>query len=174
MLTKERINKFYADLQALGLKHPVASITRATGFPKSNVSEYLSRKKEPSENFIDKFYKEFYDDSTDGHSGNGQGGRNNKKSQKVILDLDVLLDLLKTSQQEKKRLLDVIDFNLTSLVSTQQVILGHVKAGHKWEAKKHGKGSAQKEDAILAQLNKFADEYIPGGEVVDKNAQRGK
>lgn len=60
MLTEERIEKFYADLQALGLKRPIAEVSKATGYSKGNVSEWISRKKEPSLNFIEKFYKEFY------------------------------------------------------------------------------------------------------------------
>lgn len=59
MLTEETVSKFYEDLKSLGLKQPVAAISKATGYSKGNVSMYLSRKDEPSENFIKAFYKEF-------------------------------------------------------------------------------------------------------------------
>lgn len=59
MLTEERISRFYEDVKKLGLKRPVAAITKATGFSKGNVSTYLSKKAPPSENFIDKFYEVF-------------------------------------------------------------------------------------------------------------------
>lgn len=95
-------------------------------------------------------------------------------SQKVLLDLSIILDLLKSAQGEKSRLMDVIDANLTSLQTTQQIILAHVKAGHKWEAKKYGEGSEEKENSILAQLGKFADEYLPGDEEVYRNVKNDK
>lgn len=59
MLTNEQIELFFNDLQSLGLRFPVAELSRRTGMSKGNISMYLSRKLEPSENFIDKFYKEF-------------------------------------------------------------------------------------------------------------------
>lgn len=59
MVTKEKIERFYKDVDSLGLKFPVAAITKATGYVKGNVSDYLSKKKEPSENFIHAFYKAF-------------------------------------------------------------------------------------------------------------------
>jgi hypothetical protein len=46
LLQKSEIEKFYADVEALRLKFPVAAIAKATGYTKSNVSEYLSKKKE--------------------------------------------------------------------------------------------------------------------------------
>ena len=59
MVTKDMIIKFYSDVEALGLKFPVAALSKATGFSKGNVSDYLNRKKEPSRNFIDSFYSVF-------------------------------------------------------------------------------------------------------------------
>lgn len=63
MLTEERISKFYEDVAGLGLKHPVAAISDATGYSKGNVSQYLSRKQLPSENFITAFYQAFPESS---------------------------------------------------------------------------------------------------------------
>jgi transcriptional regulator with XRE-family HTH domain len=59
MNTTDRIEKFYKDVEALGLKFPVAEIARKTGQGKGNVSRYLSRKLEPSETFLDAFYNAF-------------------------------------------------------------------------------------------------------------------
>lgn len=59
MLTIERISKFYEDVQKLGLKRPVAVIAKTTEFSKGQVSDYLNRKKEPSENFLRVFYEKF-------------------------------------------------------------------------------------------------------------------
>lgn len=59
MNNKAEIQQFYTDVEALGLKFPVAAIAAKTGFSKSNVSVYLKRKKEPSVNFIKSFYRAF-------------------------------------------------------------------------------------------------------------------
>jgi hypothetical protein len=59
MLTQETIDKFYKDVESLKIKKKGAVITKATGFPKSNVSEYLRKIKTPSENFIIAFYENF-------------------------------------------------------------------------------------------------------------------
>jgi len=58
MLTKELINRFYVDVNSLGLKFPVAEIAKETGYSKGNVSVYLNGRS-PSENFINTFYKKF-------------------------------------------------------------------------------------------------------------------
>lgn len=57
-VTKQTVEQFYKDVESLGLKFPVAAISKATGFSKGNVSEYLSGK-EPSKNFLIKFYNAF-------------------------------------------------------------------------------------------------------------------
>jgi transcriptional regulator with XRE-family HTH domain len=59
MLTQTQIDKFYKDVESLGLKRPIAAIAEKTGVNKGNVSLYLSKKKMPSENFIKKFYESF-------------------------------------------------------------------------------------------------------------------
>jgi hypothetical protein len=65
MLTRKKIEKFYEDLDRLGLEHPVADIANETGFGKPQVSAYLKygtdpgKGKKPSENFIDTFYEKF-------------------------------------------------------------------------------------------------------------------
>lgn len=59
LITKEHIEKFYDDLERLALKFPVARISEKTEYSKGNVSEILSKKKEPSEEFLNRFYKEF-------------------------------------------------------------------------------------------------------------------
>lgn len=59
MLTKTDIEKFYQYLARLRLKKANATIAKATGYSPGNVSEYLNKKKEPSEAFIKKFYEAF-------------------------------------------------------------------------------------------------------------------
>lgn len=59
MVTKDQIDRFYKDVELLGLKFPVAELERATGESKGNISKYLKKKAEPSEGFLKKFYKSF-------------------------------------------------------------------------------------------------------------------
>jgi transcriptional regulator with XRE-family HTH domain len=61
MLTKLQIEAFYKNFESLNLRFPVASISKATGESKGNVSRYLSKQAEPSEAFIKKFYDSFYE-----------------------------------------------------------------------------------------------------------------
>ena len=48
MLQNVEIERFYKDVEALGLRFPNKTLAEATGFSKGNVSEYLGRKKVPS------------------------------------------------------------------------------------------------------------------------------
>lgn len=59
MLTIQEIDKFYNDVTLLNLRFPVAVISKATGFGKGQVSDYLNKVKSPSENFLKSFYKSF-------------------------------------------------------------------------------------------------------------------
>jgi phage repressor protein C with HTH and peptisase S24 domain len=59
VLITDKIQRFYIDVVSLDLRFPIAEISAATGFNKSNVSEYLSKKKIPSEKFLNEFYKKF-------------------------------------------------------------------------------------------------------------------
>lgn len=58
-MTTDRIERFYKDVGTLRLKFPVAEISRATGQSKGNVSKYLSQTLEPSNAFLDRFYKAY-------------------------------------------------------------------------------------------------------------------
>lgn len=64
MLTNADIDGFYTRVNELGLKFPVAAIAKATGFSKGNISDYLKKRKQPSENFLRKFYQVFPNSST--------------------------------------------------------------------------------------------------------------
>jgi predicted transcriptional regulator len=54
-----KVNKFYEDLDLLELRFPVSDIAKETGFAASNISDYINKKKTPSQKFIDKFYEVF-------------------------------------------------------------------------------------------------------------------
>lgn len=60
MLQKAQIEQFYRDVQSVrDIKKLNAVIARATKYSSGNVSEYLNRKKEPSEAFLNSFYEWF-------------------------------------------------------------------------------------------------------------------
>jgi hypothetical protein len=128
MLTRERIDNFYIDLEALGLKRPVAAISKATGYSKGNVSEWINKVKEPSENFINKFYAVFYENSI-GNSGAAQSNGTltgsitvddyKSEIEKRIAEIEARRRdaeaMYQDAKEEKKRLLNIIDANLTQL-----------------------------------------------------------
>jgi hypothetical protein len=57
MLTKEKIEQFYKDVEALNLRFPVAELQRMTGFSKGQISQVLGKSLSPSEDLINEFYK---------------------------------------------------------------------------------------------------------------------
>lgn len=57
ILTDTETDLLLADINRLGLKQ--ATIVRATGFHKGNVSGYVNKKSRPSRNFFNKFYEVF-------------------------------------------------------------------------------------------------------------------
>ncbi len=59
MISEDDIELFYKDLASLRLKHPLASLVKATGYSRGTVSVYINKVKPPSENFLIAFYKEF-------------------------------------------------------------------------------------------------------------------
>lgn len=65
MQTKTLIDRFYEDVAALDLRFPVAEICRRTGYSKTVASDYLSKKKTPSQEFIEKFYEGFSGELTE-------------------------------------------------------------------------------------------------------------
>lgn len=73
-LTKEKIDKFYKDVDSLGLEHPVAALQKATGISKSQISKVLSKKLKPSQALINKFYDSFKKVSGGGSNSDGEPG----------------------------------------------------------------------------------------------------
>lgn len=59
MLTKEKIDQFYKDVEALNLRFPVAELHRMTKFSKGQISQVLNKTLSPSEDLINEFNKSF-------------------------------------------------------------------------------------------------------------------
>lgn len=57
MMTQEKIDQFYKDVDALKLRFPVAELHRMTGFSKGQISQVLGKTLSPSEDLIKEFYK---------------------------------------------------------------------------------------------------------------------
>jgi hypothetical protein len=59
---QERLKKLRADVDSLGLRFPLSTISERTGFPKGTVSLRLNGKIPLSQSFIDSFYTVFKED----------------------------------------------------------------------------------------------------------------
>lgn len=77
MITKAEIEAFLKHVDSLGLKFPVAALSKATGYSKGNVSEYL-KSADPSENFIKAVYKAFPKGSENVPPGTVSSGNESK------------------------------------------------------------------------------------------------
>lgn len=130
-LTEKEIEKFYEDFEALELKFPVAAIVEHTGFSKGTVSEYLSRKKPPSKNFLKRFYDKFYKGST----GNDP-------------------EYIKLLQDNDKFFKNLIQANLKSAELIQESILAHLKAIVQEDAERKAGGDRKKYEKQMAAWGK--------------------
>lgn len=80
MLTDKDIEKFYLDFESMGLTKPNATMRNATGLSSGNVSDYLNRKKKPSESFINAFYSKVFKSSINAPHGTYTEQRRNLKN----------------------------------------------------------------------------------------------
>lgn len=120
MLTKDDIIKFYEDVRLLDLKFPVSSISKKTGFGKSQVSVYLSKSDEPSENFVKKFY-EVFDESLKkvSRGKNGQSYTDQRRDRKLesnqLVDGITYIPISALAGYSRRRLDPVFDSSLERL-----------------------------------------------------------
>jgi ribosomal protein L16 Arg81 hydroxylase len=119
MLTQDTIDKFYADVECMEMKFPVAVISKALRVNKGNVSRILSKKLQPSESFIKEFYEKVH------KSSKNVAIASNKKSNhdEVIEAKNETLELLK---KEVARLQFQIDINLAAVLETLREIYAKV------------------------------------------------
>jgi hypothetical protein len=183
MLTERKIEQFYKDVNALGLKRKVAEITKATKFPKSNVSEWLSKKKEPSENFIDKFYSEFrellhksstnvYEANTDQSNVNEDPGVYNSVLPMGDLKMTVK-DYVDELRMDKKKLQNTIDANLTAMMQMLTVLQRHDQVFHETILRSLGRIEGGNIDLVLEARRTEAELQIQDS-LQGSNAQVGK
>ncbi|MHA4844470.1 hypothetical protein ACX0G7_09910 [Flavitalea antarctica] len=155
MLQKSDIDNFYADVERLKLKSPVASIAKQTGSSRGMVSEYLSGKKDPSANFIRKFYESF------AHLLNPQDAPADKTVDRTERLLKVLEDDREKLMTQMTTVNQLILTNLnkildlqTDLSSTSRNTLGLLKTTANHIAEIQGKVQGRKPETIKAEINK--------------------
>jgi hypothetical protein len=144
MLTKEIIEKFYKDVEALGLEHPVAAIEAKTGVSKGQISKVLTRKLKPSQGLIDKFYQSFKIVS----SGNKNGDDNSRS----------LAEALEIIKQQNVFLQRLIETNLAELSTDVNNNAAAIRA--------EIRGYAQRQ--ILKEVNYDDGEFLKAKAEADK------
>lgn len=142
MLTKEIIDRFYKDVEALGLEHPVAALEDKTGISKGQISKVLSRKLKPSKTMIDKFYESF----------NLVSFEKSKEGSKILIEA---LEIIK---QQNAFLQDLVKTNLAELSTDVNNNAAAIRA--------EIRGYAQRQ--ILKEVNYDDDEFLKAKAEADK------
>lgn len=167
MLKAVDIENFYKHVNSLGIKFPVAAIAKATGFSKGNVSDYLKRVKDPSENFIKKVYQAFPESSKkvpSEHSGGniekGEGGQN--------MTMQMLADVIKGNLEliENNKVLTRINEKHTNMLDDKLPtvnfdLIGLVETVKQLDAKVNlllKPHIAQAEEELRQEAGRFVDD----------------
>lgn len=156
MLTQEKINKFYDDVKTLGLKRPIAVIAEKTGYSKGNVSSYLSRKLQPSENFINAFYESFkiIPRST---ASNIEPNQSEKQP-------NTLAEALEIIKQQNAFLQDLVRSNLTSLArdvnNNAMAIQAEIRGYGKYQILKQSNWDDQEFAKAMAVVDRIYGEEL--------------
>lgn len=120
MHTSHRISKFYEDLEKLDLRFPGKELSKRLKVSKGYVSEVLSKKKEPSEEFINDFYAEFKKEFSNGSQVVIPINNYDLPVGGLKVTLSDYMNLLKEqnakAEKDKGELLDIIKNNLTKLL----------------------------------------------------------
>lgn len=120
MHTSHRISKFYEDLEKLDLRFPGKELSKRLKVSKGYVSEVLSKKKEPSEEFINDFYAEFKKEFSNGSQVVIPINNYDLPVGGLKVTLSDYFNLLKEqtakAEKDKCELLDIIKNNLTKLL----------------------------------------------------------
>lgn len=158
MITQGMIDQFYRDVEMLGLKYPVAEITKKTGLSKGQVSQVLSRKLSPSEQLITKFYKGFNIVPNDKNSKKG-----NPSPSHYLDNSDVkitLQDYINLLHRENERLFTILNSALGRISEDSHTGLAYQKAWVKYEAERASGGDKQKEAEIRYKMSKLVDDEL--------------
>lgn len=170
MLTKELIDKFYEDVKALGLKFPVATIAKETGYSKGNVSAYL-KGSAPSQNFINAFYKKFSNSIKKVPRENSpltlQEPEPGYKAGQPEKYLSLMEERVKELKEDKEWLKKQIEVNLNSLAYGQKSILSHVSVILDKDCEQEADGDKRKEKRLKDDVDKRATAKMLGTQQTD-------
>lgn len=129
MITKKEIDQFYIDVDKLGLKFPVAAIAEATEESKGNVSKYLSKKKEPSEKFIARFYERFPKSSKIVSRGNENGdGAEIADTPRSAVILERILENFSESHKNFSIAYKELSESTNKMADNERIILSRIPA----------------------------------------------
>lgn len=157
MLTKELIDKFYEDVNSLGLEHPVAALSTKMKKSKGMVSEYLNKVKTPSEKFINLFYDKFYEGSKNVPRETNSQAYNEHSPDFIIGKLNGLLAGEQARRNDAERfydkLLEKFGISLTDLSEGQNVLYSFARTLLEYHAAIASRGDTKKEKELLGILN---------------------
>lgn len=188
IMSRAEIDQFYKDVEALGLRFPVADISKATRFAKGQVSEYLNKKKEPSENFIRAFYKSFKIGSTNVSRETSlvqprQDARTTDFRSKGKVKPDAQESPVNSShdykekyitllEKENERKAQIIEVNLTGLLVGQKSILSHLAVSLEYDALRDANGNGVKAGKIKERMDTRIGEVFSGVKKMDKTSDK--
>lgn len=160
--SSERISTFYTDVDNLGLRFPVAELAKKLHFSKGYVSDVLNKKKEPSEDFIQTFYKKFSNSSQSSTENDNyalpMGG--------VQLTLQDYLNMqeqrITELRRDKDLLYQMLNSTLGQIHSDQQVAIAYQKAWVEYEAERVSEGDESKKKKIMYKMGKLVDGKLKG------------
>lgn len=175
MLTDQRISTFYEDVQRLGLKRPVAAISKETGYSKGNVSLYLSKKLQPSGKFIDRFYEVFKESLknvphlTIGKQTATEELNNNKEEgQSKTLGHVPAEDLIQLLKEHNEFLRRNFEFSLTGISVQAASILAYVSTSLEKDDEREAAGDKKKLQQIRTDTGKRIGEKMGAGVKSDR------
>lgn len=123
MNTSQRVSKFYEDLERLDLRFPGKEIATRLKISKGYVSDVINKKKEPSEEFMNDFYRLFTNEFSNGsQSSNTMDFILPIGLLKVTLKdyVDLLKEQTRKAEEEKDRLYRLLEKQLTDLYSNSK------------------------------------------------------
>lgn len=171
MLTKSLIDNFYKAVDALGLKFPVARIAEVTEENKGNVSKILSRKMEPGEAFLKKFYEGFKIPLPQGVLGNEKNNQLLQGSRPLTIE-DFILEKnerIAELKQHNAQLIGLLNTNLTALlqvVQDNQIVgrttLAYQKAWVDFVVKRDSQGNEKREEELMDTWDSILSEKTGG------------
>lgn len=125
------------------------------GYGRTYISESLAPTGKVSHKFLNAFKKHYADVL--------ENPKNSYATAGVVPVTDLIREIRSKAEEIKRHnhiLENIIEANLTALLTSQNVILSQIKAGQKYEARKDANGDHRKEESILHEIGKYSGEYF--------------